>query len=193
MEILNFLNGVYPMSPELINYLSNILKTKTLKKDEYLLRAGDICKNVYFVKKGLLRSLYLKGDKEISKWFMKENDVVYAVKSFLEQVPSLESIQALDDCTLQYITYSQLQDVCRRFPEFLNHRSILTEHYYKLSEERHAIVLYPKAIERYQYLLQNYPELIGRVPAKYIASYLGVSKATLNRHKNMLYGHPKNK
>jgi CRP-like cAMP-binding protein len=171
------------MSPELSYHLSKILKTKTLKRNEYLLHAGKVCKNVYFVQKGLLRSFYLKGEDEVSKWFMKENDVVFAVKSFLTQKPSSESIQALEACTLHYITYGQLQHIYHHFQEFNFQRAILTEKYYILSEERNDILLHPNPIERYKFLLKNYPELIRRVQYKYIASYLGVSLRTMNRIK----------
>lgn len=183
MKILDFLNAIHPMSPELITHLSSILKTKTLKRNKFLLHAGEVCRNVYFVEEGLLRSFYLKDGKEVCKWFMKENDVVYAVRSFLKQIPSSESIQALETCTLRYITYIELQDICNRFIDFNIQRRTLTENYYILSEERNDMLLHPEPIERYKFLFNNYPDLIARVPGKYLASYLGVSRATYGRLK----------
>ncbi|OQP53444.1 hypothetical protein A4H97_23655 [Niastella yeongjuensis] len=183
MKILNFLNGVHPMSPELISHLSKILKSKILKRNDFILRAGEVCRHVYFVDEGLLRSFYLKDGNEVCKWFMKENDVVFAVRSFLKQMPSLESIQALENCSLHYITYSELQDIYIRFQEFNVQRGVLTEKYYILSEERNDILLLPAPIERYKFLLNNYPELISRIQLKHLASFLGVSPRTLNRLK----------
>ena len=183
MEIIQFLNGIYPMPPALIDHLSNILKIKTLKRKEYLLHAGTVCRHVYFVNEGLLRCFHLKDGKEVCKWFMKERDVVFAVRSFLTQQPSSESIQALEDCTLLYISYKQLQDIYHNFPTFNFQRAILTEMYYILSEERNDILLHPNYVERYKFLSENYPELISRVPTIYLASYLGVSLRTINRLK----------
>jgi CRP-like cAMP-binding protein len=183
MEIINILNGINPMSPELIDQLSDNLKTTTLKTGEYLLRAGEVCRNVYFVQKGLLRSISLEDSKEVSNWFMGENDVVYAVESFLKQEASKESIQALEDCTLYYITYSELQDIYRNFSEFNWHGRVLTEKYYLLNMERSSILANPDRDQRYRLLWQSHRAHFNRVQNEYLASYLGVSLRTLLRLK----------
>src|SRR5688572_24409360 len=120
--LLKFLHSVYPLSVELEEHLRKILKIKKLKKKDVLLNAGSICKNVYFTKNGLLRCYYLDDGYETCKWFMKEGDVVYSVKSFLTQSSSSEYIQALEDCMLYYITYQELQAIYNRFIEFNVHR-----------------------------------------------------------------------
>lgn len=180
---LDFLNEIHPMSSGLIDHLSNILKTITLKKGEYVLIEGNVCKYVYFVQRGLLRSFDLIDGREVCNWFMKENDVVYAVESFLTQEPSTESIQALEDCTLHYITYSQLKDICRSFIEFNVHRSVLTEGYYLGSMKRQKMLTRLSPKKRYEHYLENYPEFVRRVPVKDIASYLGMSASTMKRLK----------
>jgi CRP-like cAMP-binding protein len=184
MEILQFLNNVYPLQPELIEHLKKILKIKKLAPKEFLLHAGTTCKHVYFVEKGLLRCFHLKDGEEVNKWFMKEEDVVYAVRSFLTQQPSTESIQALEACTLYYISHSELQDIYRRFKDFMVQRAYLTEKYYIMSEERNDMLLMPQYVERYRFLLDNYPDLVSRVQTKHIASYMGVSLPTMYRLKS---------
>ena len=181
--LINFLHSIYPMPPELEEHLRTILKIKLLKKKEVLLTAGNTCKNVYFVSKGLLRSYYLNDDKEESKWFMKEGDVVFAVKSFLTQTPSNESIEALENCELYYITYHELQDIYKNHVSFNFQRGILTEKYYLLSEERSDTARFLKPLDRYKFLLNEYPELVSRVQTNYLASYIGVSRSTMYRLK----------
>jgi CRP-like cAMP-binding protein len=184
MEFITFLNEIRPMSPELINHLSGIVKTVTLHKNEYLVKARKVCKNVYFVKEGLLRSFKLEDGKEVSNWFTKENDVV-AVESFLHQTPSEESIQALEACTLQYITYSQLQDIYPRFIEFNIHGRILAERNALLSAERVDMLKHPEPLERYLFLLNKDQEFIKRVDNKHIASHLEISVRKLSQLKKM--------
>jgi CRP/FNR family transcriptional regulator, anaerobic regulatory protein len=180
-ELFQFLYSIYPMSPELQTHLRTVLKQKTLAKKEFLLKAGRICENVYFVKKGLVRCFYTKDGIDVCSWFMKEGDVVFAVKSFYEQTPSYEAIQALEDCILYYISHKELQNIYKNYIEFNVQRGELTEKYYKLSEERSFSMRMHKSHERYSYLLSNHLELVRRVPLKYIASYIGVSIATMNR------------
>jgi len=181
--LLKFLHSVYPLSSELEEHLRNILKTKELKKKDILLNAGNVCKNVYFTKKGLLRCYYLEDGHEICKWFMKEGDVVYSVRSFLMQTPSKEYIQALEDCQLYYIAYHELQNIYKRFIEFNVQRGQLTEKYYLMSDFREDLLRLKKSIDKYKCLLKNYPELLSRVPTQYMASYIAVSPSTLFRLK----------
>src|SRR5690349_9583032 len=110
-ELLQFLNSIFPMSTELEEHLRGILKYREIPKKGYLLKAGHTCKTVCFIKKGLLRCFYEKGDTEVCSWFMRDGDVIFAVKSFYSQTPSYESIQALENCELYYITYQELQHI----------------------------------------------------------------------------------
>jgi len=183
-QLLEFLNSVYPLSDDLVNYLMQNLQSKVFKKKEMLLEKGRICKNIFFIEKGLIRCFYLLNEKEVSSWFMKEGDVIISVESFFKQVPSYESIQALEDCTVYYISYEQLMHAYVTFVEFNFVGRILTEKYYTLCEQRLYSLRMHKAVERYNDLLQNDPEIIQRVPSKHIASYLGISLETLSRVKS---------
>lgn len=179
-ELLHLLNSIHPLSPELQAHLSRILKTKEINKKDLLLRAGHVCRNIFFIQKGLLRCFYLKDEHEVCSWFMREGDVMVSVESFFQQKESYESIQALEDSVLCYIDYGELQHIYRQFPEFNFVGRVLTEKYYMLSEQRLFSLRMQRAGERYAYLQQNHPELIRRVPSKYIASYLGVTDVTLS-------------
>jgi hypothetical protein len=73
---------------------------------------------------------------EVSSWFMKEGDVIVSVESFFKQKPSYESIQALEETTVHYISYDELQFIYKNFLEFNFVARVLAEHYYTLSEQR---------------------------------------------------------
>jgi len=185
-ELMTYLSGIYPLSEELKFHLASVLKVKSLLRKEYLLKAGQICTNIYFVSKGLLRCFYNRDDIQISSWFMKEGDVIISVESFFQQTPSYESIQALENCELYYITNAELQDVYQRYPEFNFIGRVLTEKYYTLSEQRLYSLRMQRSQERYEYMLKHHPEFILRVPAKYLASYLGITEVTLSKIKSRL-------
>jgi CRP-like cAMP-binding protein len=180
-KLLLFLNTIYPLSSGLIEHLQGILKIKELPKKGYLLKQGVICTNISFIEKGLLRCFYEKDDKEVCSWFMKEGDVIISVESFFKQSISYENIQALEECVLHYINYNELQYTFHHFPEFNFIGRVLTEKYYTLSEQRLYSIRMQRAQERYQYLVDHFPELILRVPSKYIASYLSITEETLSR------------
>ena len=102
-ELMLYLESIYPMTDGLKEHLASILKVKELSKKTYLLRAGHVCRNIYFINTGLLRCFYIKDDHEVCSWFMKEGNVIISIESFYQQKQSYESIQALEDCILFYI------------------------------------------------------------------------------------------
>jgi CRP-like cAMP-binding protein len=180
-QLLAYLQSIHPLSTDLVAYLGTVLKTKKLAKREMLLGEQQICKNIYFVSRGLVRCYYLLDATEVSSWFMKEGDVIVSVESFYTQKPSDEIMQALEECELYYISYDELQYVYKHYPEFNFIGRVLIEKYYILSERRLFSLRMQKASERYRYLLDYHPELILRVPSKFLASYLGITEETLSR------------
>ncbi len=187
MELINILNSIHPLTQEANNYLLENLKDIELQRKDYLLKQGHVCYNIYFVKKGLLRCFYLKDEKEVSSWFMKENDVIASVESFYNQAPSYENIQALEASILYYLSYNELQYMYNNFPEFNFIGRILTEKYYQLSEQRLYSLRMQRASEKYSYLMLTFPQLIQRVPSKHLASYLGITEETLSRIRALKY------
>ncbi|MEI9945853.1 MAG: cyclic nucleotide-binding domain-containing protein [Chitinophagaceae bacterium] len=175
-KLIGFLNGVHPLTGSLIDHLQSIVKYREIKKGEYLLRAGHICRDIHFIEQGLLRCFYQKGDLEVSSWFMKDGDVIVSVESFYQRKVSYEWIQALEDCKLFYISYEELYDIYDRFPEFNFISRELTQHYYILwTQLLHAIRM-KSAEEKYEWLLERFPDYILRIPAKYLGSWLSISE-----------------
>jgi len=180
-ELLNILHSIYPLQEGMVEWLTIHLKVKEIRKKEYLLKSGHVCRNVYFIEKGLLRCFYREDHREICSWFMKEGDVIFSVESFYAQVPSYEFIQALEDCSIYYISYPELQEVYSVFPDFNRHGRILTEKYYRYLWNYTYVTRMKRSGERYENLLKHFPDLAGRVPNKYLASYLGITEETLSR------------
>ena len=180
-EIFAYLNSIYPIQLETKDYLLENLKPLTVSKKQFLLRQGNLCRNIYFIKIGLLRCYYLRDGKEICSWFMREGDVIISVESFFNQKESKENIQALEDCSLFYLSYHELQHAYQHFPDFNSIGRILTEKYYQLCEQRLYSLRMQKAHEKYQFIMNHFPQIIQRVPIKDIASYLGITIETLSR------------
>jgi len=109
-ELLIYLNSIYPLSHGLEEHSSDILKFRELPRKTYLLKAGHLCRNICFIKSGLLRCFYIKDNNEVCSWFMKEGDVIVSVESFFQQKESYESIQGIEDCEIYCIEHAQLEN-----------------------------------------------------------------------------------
>ena len=183
-KLLLFLHSIYPLSPGLEDYLREKIRYRVIKKREYVLKAGHVDRFIYFITSGLLRAFYDKDDQEVSSWFMKEGDVIVSIESFYDQQKSYESIQAIEDTELFFIDFDELEYAYREFAEFNFIGRVLTIKYLKLWSRQLYSLRMRSAAERYEWLMEHYPELILRVPAKFIASYLDITEVTLSKIKH---------
>jgi hypothetical protein len=183
MEALfNLFNAIYPMSPELQNYISKHLKHRVLKKKELLLKKGHINSIGSFLSSGLLHCYYFENDKKITSWFLQEQKLAISVQSFFSQKPSYESIEAVEPCELFYLTYAELQTAYNTFLEFNFIIRVLVEKYYMLKEEHtYQLQKFATTKERFDWFTNTFPDLINRVPMKHVATFLGVTEETLSR------------
>jgi len=186
-KLLLYLNSIHKLSPELNNHLLCVVKHRQIKKKDFLLKAGQVNKEISFIESGLLHAFYLKEETEVSSWFLKEGDVIVSVESFYDQKPSYEYIRALENTSIYYIDFSELQFIYDNFMEFNYIGRVLTIKYLKIWTQQLYSIKMRSAEERYEWILQNHPELLLRVPAKLIASYLDLTAVTLSAVKHKIY------
>jgi CRP-like cAMP-binding protein len=184
-ELLYLLNSIHPLTEELREHLIDVLIWRDLLPGQHLLKVGQVCENVYFVNEGLFRSYYFnKKGVEVNKWFMTKGDVVFAVRSFLKQIPSTEYIQALQPSTVGYISHLELESIYEKHLTFNIHGRKLTQEYYMRSEEREEIMRMDDASDRYDYLLDHFSGLVNAVPDKDLASFLRMTPIWLSNLRN---------
>jgi CRP-like cAMP-binding protein len=152
-----------------------------LKRGELLTRNGEVCKQVSFINRGLLRMFYLVDGKEICTGFGKENDYLAQYDSFLTKQPSLGNIDALEDCELINLSYDNVQALYAEEPIFqIFGRKIAEILFLMVSSQTNGLLtLTPE--ERYRNVLQSKPFIIQRVPQYMIASYIGITPEHLSR------------
>jgi CRP-like cAMP-binding protein len=175
------LNAIAPLGLALENAIKERLKKTHLLKKDFLVKEGQISKKIYFLEKGTCRAFYFSEEKEITNWFMSDNDIVISVFSFFTQSPSLENIELLEDTVLYSMSYQSLQQHYQQFPQFNLHGRIITEQYYMLSEQRNFALKKQSAKQRYDLLLKQYPQILQKASLGHIASYLGITQETLSR------------
>jgi len=181
-----FVKNVHPVSNEAQAFINQKAYASQLNKGEMLVSAGAICKNIYLIRKGILRSYIKEDKKEITTWISGEQELATCITSFGLQQPARENIQALEDCELSALSIDDLQYLYDNFPEAnIVGRKIL-EKYYREAEERAFIARLMEATSKYKHFIATKSDLLNRVPLKFIASYLGMTLETLSRIRSKL-------
>lgn len=155
---------------------------RALKKDEYLLQAGQRCNQIAFVESGMLRICYPndKGE-ETTCYFSLPNDFVTSFSAYNHERPSAEHIQAIMPTTCLVISKQDMDELYRKIPAVQEFGRKAAERVAMLMETRMSLFLNNSAEERYQLLLQQQPVLFRTVPLQYLASFLGVTPQHLSR------------
>ncbi len=185
LTLIQHLNAIHPLSEELQQYLFKHLKQKRLRSGEVWLKEGQVCMNVAFIEEGLFKSVYYKRGKTYNNWFMKETDVMIAVRSFFEQIISRETIVALESSLLYYIDFPSYQHLNIHFKAFQVITITLLSQYYERCQDRTELLRLYRS-DRYSEFMRTEKDLSLRLKQKDIAAYLGFSEERLSTLKSEL-------
>jgi CRP-like cAMP-binding protein len=157
---------------------------KKIRKRQYLLQEGDVCKYLAFVEKGLLRSYNVdeKGNEHMNM-FALEGWWTSDMHSFFTGEKAVINIDAIEDSELLMITHDAFEAMTLKVPKMERYFRILFQNSLFTKERRLISSVTHTAEEKYINLAENNPQLVQRVPQNLIASYLGLAPETLSRIK----------
>lgn len=169
------------MTHEELDMLESILVAKRYAKNEKILSEGEVCENIYWIVKGLVRQFYYKNGKELTEYMATENNICMCIESlFLEQPTNLQ-IMAIEPTILYCLPKAKLEAVAMKSVNIqILYRKILEESLI-LSQIHADMLRFESALDRYQKLVKRSPQLVLRAPLVYIASYLQMTPETLSR------------
>lgn len=175
-------NELAPLTPEEKKIVESYLTPKKLRKKQYLLQEGDVCKVIAFIEKGALRS-YLIDDKGVERivQFALEEWTIADLYSFLTGEPATYNIEALENSELVLVSkqaHTELLNILPKYERYI--RLQITDAYIAL-QKRITSVISLELEERYTYFSTLYPNIVQRVPQHMIASYMGLTPETLSR------------
>lgn len=174
--------SIQDFSPEELNLLDDLITFRTLKKGELLLTENQVCNEIVFIKKGILRSFFLnhKGD-EITNCFAFENEFMASFASFITERKAEESIQALVDTEVQVLDRKGLEELYKSGFNWQETGRKLTEIEFVNLQRRMISFQKLSGAQRYEELYKNQKKYLKLIPLQYLASYLGVTPRHLSR------------
>ncbi len=179
--IFQYFKKFNPLSKEAEKAIAEISSIVTIKKNKDLQPIGHTCKTIYFIEKGVARIYYFKDDIDITEQFFFENSIIARVESLFTGKPSRKAIQILEDAEIIAINSTQLFKLYDTYPEIERLFRKIFEAAYVETVNRIEGMQFHSAEERYNALLNEAPNVLMRVPLKYVASFLGITQVSLSR------------
>jgi len=185
-EIYVSLNGISPVSREAWADLRSLFKPQALKRNEYLVREGEMVNSCYFLLDGVVRVFFNKEGNEYNKTFFIPGMFPTPLTALLSNASSALSFQALIPSLLVRFSYLGFRQLFKdhRCLESLMLRIMEQEW---INKERHDIQMVTNdATANYLIFREEYPELEHQIPQYHIASYLGITPIQLSRIRAQL-------
>lgn len=175
------------VSQKELDLCSQFFTQKKIKKRQFLLQEGDVCKHLAFVNSGCLRDYTVdhKGEEHVIQFAIKDW-WISDLNSFLSSLNSTHNIDAMEDSevlTLEREARDKLLEIVPKMERFFR---LLLESNYLATHRRIHYSLAASAEERYLAFLKTYPALVEQVPQQDIASYLGITPQSLSRIRKEL-------
>lgn len=191
MDKTNILVGYREQIKPLITFkeeewalITPFLKVRKLKKNEFFVQSGKICKEMAFIVEGSMRFCNVIDGREVTGYFSFENSFVTALKSYLTGEPSIYDIKTLEETIIVTIFKADME-VLSNLPltSFKMERfgRLVSERFNILFEDRIKSFVVKTPEERYLELLKSSKQIIRRIPVQYIAQYIGITPVSLSR------------
>ncbi len=169
------------MTHEELDVLESILVPMKFAKGEMILSEGEVCENIYYIERGLIRQFYFKNGKQITEHLGEDRTIFMCIESLFREEPTKLQVEAIEPTTVYALPKRRLEQVAL-------HNVNIQILYRKILEESliisllHAdLVRFETAQDRYKKMFKLSPQVILRAPLVYIASYLQMTPETLSR------------
>lgn len=170
--------------------IEKCLIKKRYKKGWVILNNGKTCKTLYFLEEGIMRFFVRKDGVEVSKYFTEAPYCFTSQRSFSNNMPSEDNIDVLKESIVWEMSKTDAFDLLKIFAwsEFI--RKLIQEVQF-FTEQILEEIQNETAEDRYKEMMLNRKNLIGNVPLKHIASYLGIAPQSLSRIRKKILAESK--
>jgi CRP-like cAMP-binding protein len=185
-----YVSGYVALTNEEFTFLAEKIVVRSFDRRQQLIRVGDVEQYMNFLVKGLARMYFIKGRTEVITNIAKEGELISSSASFLSGDPSCYFIETLEPTMMLSITREHLDSLYRQSSSVERMGRLITTQFVLQKEEWELECMRLDTKERFLRFVENNPDLLQRVPQKYLASYLNMKPETFSRLKHLLRKRP---
>jgi len=176
---------------EFNQYLLPVIKVRKFGKKELVTKAGDIENYFNFITKGLVRKYYKKGQQEINTQISFEGHLILSQESFHSRLPSEYFVETIEPSTFISISHDDLERVYAQSHRMEHLARLLITYAMVIKDNWQIQLVKMTPRERFLNFVTKNPQLMQRVPQKFLASYLNIKPETFSRFKHLLRSYTK--
>nr|WP_294942456.1 Crp/Fnr family transcriptional regulator [uncultured Mucilaginibacter sp.] len=158
-------------------------KARKMVKGDFFNMQAMVCNDLGLIVKGIFRIYYRDPDTKEDKniFFFSENQFVVSFRSFVSRKACWYFIEAMEDSEIFFISYHDLNSLYETNPNWAKFGRLLAELFFTIAQTRTEEFIFFSHEQRYLRLLEAHPDIVERIPAYHISSYLGITNPSLSR------------
>jgi len=173
-------------SDEELAAFSTIVQLKQLTKGDFLLNEGQVSQEIVYVRQGLLMYYVNNDGDSVPRDFAMEDEWAAYLKSFSSGQPADINIVALEDTSVYAFSRDSIQSLFQAHPRFMALQNYQVEQAFISTSEHASNLAMLTAQQRYNWLVEQKPQLVQRIPQYCLAAYLGIKPQSLSRIRKNL-------
>ena len=186
--LFDFLRG-FQISEAAMEKIRAGIHIQKVKANSVLVKPGKVCDRIYFVKEGGFVCRYVneafEKEKTINFYLPDLHPFMACVDSYFTQTPTQCELRAVEDSVVLSMTKSAIDLLMQEDPTLKNVYDTLVIHALTEENELKLKIIAYNSEQLYDYILENLPSVIQKVPSKYIAEFMGISAEWLSKLKRV--------
>lgn len=182
MNLKSYFNYVSPLSDQTWDEIEPLFQRGMLAQHEHFINANETASKIAFLESGLVRAYFIsKEGKEYNKQFFVAPSTIGAYTSLLTDTPNQIPQQAMTDCVIWTLKYSEITGRYDTCPDLERLARKMAEHYFLQKEKKELEIVLLNATERYKIFQKEFPGIEQYMAQYHVASYLGITPIQLSR------------
>ena len=185
-NLQEFINQHSELTQEDFMTLASKLRTVEFDKKTKVVEIGEVATDFYFVIKGIARRYFFRGNQEVITHLITEGGIMGSVVSFLTGEPSRYVLETIEPVTALAMTKTELEELFASHKKWEKFGRKLLTSYFLQTEYHNLDNIRYSTKERFVNFMKQNPDLVLRIPQKYLASYLEIQPETFSRLKHLM-------
>lgn len=182
-----YFNSLARLTQDELALVDKYFVPQTIRKKEYLLQEGQVCRFIAFITQGMIRHFHVQEGAEKTCDISLEGNFITDFKSFNQGIPSDMYFQAMENTIILSIQKKELLELYRACSKYETIGRMIAEQVAQRNTNIAMSLASDKPEIRFRKIIQQQPELFQRVPQRYIANLLGITPESLSRIRKRIY------